>query len=336
MRNPQLELIDLDQPALTGYRRFISSWLSRGGGLDFVVDPGPASTASVLCDRLRALGVERLDYILLTHIHLDHGGATAALLQEYPTAQVACHPAARNHVIAPERLWEGSRQVLGDVADIYGEPAPVPAAALADLDALAGRGITVIETPGHAPHHLSFLHRGTLFVGEAAGTFMDLGAGSWYLRPATPPRFRLEVALTSLDRLLALTPAPRRLAFAHHGLLAGRARALLELARAQHARWVDVVRAALAAAPADPDPPLGADTPGADTPGAAAPGAAADEDALLARITSRLDTVDPHFARRRHLPADIRAREDDFTRQSLRGMVAYAQATAAGEDRQQG
>ena len=316
MRNPQLELIDLDQPALTGYRRFISCWLSRGGGLDLVVDPGPASTAPVLCDRLRALGVERLDYILLTHIHLDHGGATAALLQEFPGAQVACHPAARNHVIAPERLWEGSRQVLGDVADIYGEPAPVPAAALADLDALADRGVTVIETPGHAPHHLSFLHRGTLFLGEAAGTFMDLGAGSWYLRPATPPRFRLEVALASLDRLLALAPAPRRLAFAHHGLLAGRARALLELARAQHARWVDVVRAALAAAPVD--------------------AAAADEDALLARITSRLDAIDPHFARRRHLPADIRTREDDFTRQSLRGMVAYGQATAANVDRQEG
>lgn len=311
MRSPQLELIDLDQPSLMGYRRFISCWLSRGGGCDFVVDPGPASTAPVLIDRLRALDVERLDYILLTHIHLDHGGATAALLQAYPTARVACHPIARKHVTAPARLWEGSQQVLGEIAGVYGEPAPVPEAALIEPDALAAAGIGVIETPGHAPHHVSFLHRDTLFVGEAAGTFMDLGAGWWYLRPATPPRFRLEVALASLDRLLALEPAPRRLAFAHHGLLSGRTRALLELARAQHERWVDVVRAVLAIAP---------------------PG----EAALLTRITDRLETIDPHFGRRRHLPEDIRVREDDFTRQSLRGMVQYVQANDGHQGRPEG
>jgi glyoxylase-like metal-dependent hydrolase (beta-lactamase superfamily II) len=302
-----LELIDLDQPALTGYRRFISCWLSRGDGPVFIVDPGPAASAPRLRERLRTLGVERLDFILLTHIHLDHGGGAAELLDAYPGARVYCHPAGRQHLAAPGRLWEGSRQVLGEVAAVYGEPRPVPAAALADEDELASAGITVIETPGHAPHHVCFLHADTLFIGEAAGTFLDLGGGRWYLRPATPPRFRLEVAVASLDRLLALDPPPARLAFAHHGLLAGRAPELLARARQQLVQWVDIVRGALDAAPP------------------AAVAAAASELAI-----AQLAASDPEFARRCELPADIRAREEDFTRQTLRGMVEYVQSGQRG------
>ncbi|MDY0108444.1 MAG: MBL fold metallo-hydrolase [Candidatus Krumholzibacteria bacterium] len=295
-----LELIDLDQPALTGYRRFISCWLSRGDGPVFIVDPGPAASAPHLRDRLRQLGVTRLDLILLTHIHLDHGGGAADLLDAYPGARVYCHPAGRQHLTAPGRLWEGSRQVLGEVAAVYGEPRPVPEATLAGEAELAEAGIAVIATPGHAPHHVSFQHAGTLFVGEAAGTFLDLGDGRWYLRPATPPRFRLEVAVASLDRLLALDPPPARLAFAHHGLLAGRAPELLARARQQLVQWVDTVRAALAAA---------------------------DVAAAAELAVARLAASDPDFARLSELPSDIRVREEDFTRQTLRGMVEYVQSS---------
>lgn len=308
MTQPALALIDLDQPQLTGYRRFISCWLSRGAGPTFVVDPGPASTAPVLIERLRAQGVERLDYILLTHIHLDHGGATGPLLAAYPGARVVCHESGRPHLVEPQRLWEGSRQVLGEVAAVYGEPAPVPPEVLAQIDALAADGITVVPTPGHAPHHVSFVHRGTLFVGEAAGTFLDLGDGQWYLRPATPPRFRLDVAQASLARLLALEPQPERLAFAHHGELAGRTRELLRLASAQLDAWVDTVRTVLeehgGVVQDDPAP------------------------ALLDVMAARLAAADAHVARRAQLPEDIRAREQDFTRQTLRGMVEYVMAAA--------
>jgi glyoxylase-like metal-dependent hydrolase (beta-lactamase superfamily II) len=307
---PRLELIDLDQTALTGYRRFISCWLSRGDGPTFVVDPGPAATAPVLIERLRALGIDHLDFILLTHIHLDHGGATAPLLEAFGGARVVCHELGHRHLPQPERLWAGSRQVLQEVAEVYGEPQPVPARALAEPAELAAAGITVVETPGHAPHHLSFVHQGTLFVGEAAGTFLDLGpsaAGdqpSWYLRPATPPRFRLEIAVRSLDRLLALDPVPAHLAFAHHGLLSGSTRELLERARAQLQQWVAVVREVLAASPSVPSP--------TEVP-----------EALLQAMIARLDAADPHFARRTLLPPDIQVREEDFTRQTLRGMVDY-------------
>lgn len=307
---PSLDLIDLDQAGLVGYRRFISCWLGRGGSASFVVDPGPRSTAPLLLRRLQERGVAALDFILLTHVHLDHGGAAADLLAAYPRARVYCHAAGRRHLTGPGRLWEGSRQVLGEVAAIYGEPRPVPPEALADQQELAAAGITAIPTPGHAPHHESFLVGDALFVGEAAGTFLDLGEHGWYLRPATPPRFILEIALASLDRLLALRPQPRRLAFAHHGLLVGGTRELLALARDQHRTWVATVRQTLA-----------------EQPGGSA---AVDPDRLGRLVAERLAAADPGFARRRFLPPDIRRREEDFTRQSLRGMVEYVLAGGAG------
>jgi len=297
--HPRLTLIDLDQPGLEGHRRFISCWLSQDHGPTFIVDPGPRNTAPHLIARLRDLGVARLDLILLTHIHLDHGGAASDLLDAFPDARIVCHRKAREHLVAPERLWEGSRQVLGDMAERYGQPLPVPEASLATYQEVADLGIDIIETPGHAPHHVCFLHHRTLFVGEAAGTFQALAGGRWYLRPATPPRFKLEVALGSLDRLLALDPVPERLAFAHHGLLEGRVTELLRRAREQLQRWVDTVRDSRSHAPE------------------------AGFDALADDVVSRLRADDPFFGHGHLLAPDIAVREQDFTRQSLRGMVQY-------------
>jgi len=302
----QLDLVDLDQPRLEGQRRFISAWVSRSEGLAFLVDPGPPSTAAALLAALRGLGVTRLDYVLLTHVHLDHAGATADVLDAYPGARAWCHETGRRHLVDPSRLWEGSRQVLGTTAEVYGEPRPVPAAALADDDELAARGVRVVPTPGHAAHHASFAHADTLFVGEAAGTYLALPGGGWYLRPATPPRFVPEVALASLARLLALEPRPRRVAFAHHGCLEGRTGELLEAARDQLRLWVEVARRCAAR-----------------DPGAA-------PEALVAACLETLAAADARFARRGELPPDIQARELQFTRQSLRGILG---AVSVGQDR---
>ncbi len=306
-----LDLIDLDQP-LPGQREFISCWLERRPGLTFIVDPGPRSTAAHLVAQLRARGVTRLDWILLTHIHLDHAGAAADLAAAFPEARIVCHENGRGHLAAPERLWEGSRAVLGAAAEVYGEPLPVPADRFAPGSELAGEAfaraaITIIPTPGHAPHHLCFRHDGTLFVGEAAGTFAQLPDGGRYLRPATPPRFYPAVALNSLDRLLALTPAPARLAFAHHGLAKGRTRDLLNAARHQLERWLDTLRHER-----KPGEQLGDGTPGS----------------LLARVQQRLLAEDPHYARWTELPEDIRGRELAFTRQSLTGMLGFLDGDA--------
>lgn len=304
-----LHLIDLDQN-LPGQRRFISCWVSVAEDLVFVVDPGPPSTADHLIARLEALGIPRLDYILLTHVHLDHGGCTARILDRWPGARVVCHPKGRPHLVDPARLWRGSRAVLGKKAEVYGEPVPVPPEALTDFDEIAARGILTIPTPGHAAHHVSFRHGDHLFLGEAAGTFSDLGGGpsaeEYYLRPATPPRFILEVARASLDRLLVLEPAPGRLLFAHHGAFTGDTGRLLTTARDQLDLWTRTAGEILT---------VQKSLPHSEQP--------ADQEGLMALMAARLAQVDGHYARVAMLPADIREREDDFTRQTLRGILEY-------------
>lgn len=307
---PALHLIDLDQ-ALPGQRRFISCWARSGPGPAFIVDPGPPSTADRLIAELERLGIADLDFILLTHIHLDHGGAVARVLQRWPQARVVCHPLGRRHLVAPARLWKGSLAVLGDKARVYGEPLPVPPAALAGYEDLAAHGITVTETPGHAPHHVCFRMGEDLFLGEAAGTLSTLGTGTDtrepYLRPATPPPFRLKVALRSLDLLLAADPVPRRLLFAHHGMFTGDARGLLRAAREQLALWVEVCREAVARR------------------GRRDSGDEGAEDVLLGDLLDDLAAEllrrDPFYAPIVRLPADIQERERTFTRQSLGGII---------------
>jgi len=310
----QLHLIDLDQD-LPGQRRFISCWVVQSAGEVFIVDPGPPSTADYLVGELERLGVDRLDHILLTHIHLDHGGATARILERWPQARVLCHKAGRSHLVDPQRLWEGSLQVLGRKAEVYGQPLPVPESSLAVEPKDVPAGLLVIPTPGHAPHHQSFLFDGNLFVGEAAGTFSDLGGGSgtygYYLRPATPPRFFLPVAAGSLDRLLTLAPSAERICFAHHGEFTGDVPGLLRSARNQLQLWVETAESCLAR------------DGGGDVPAA---GPALDD--LQAGILDRLRQVDPLFRRGSRLPADIRERERDFSRQTLRGILGYLSARA--------
>jgi len=234
-----LHLIDLDQ-SCTGYRRFITSWLYRGDGPSYIVDTGPANTAGDLINALHGMDVTHLDYILLTHIHLDHAGAAGHVAEAFPGAKVACWPKAASHLIDPARLWAGSRQVLGETAVMFGEPQPIDEGRLLHPDALAAHGITWLHTPGHAPHHVSYVHGDVLYVGEAAGMTCPTSTGALYLRPATPPRFFLDVALDSLDRLRALDPRPRRFVLAHYGAVADPS-TFLGKARDQPILWVEVL-----------------------------------------------------------------------------------------------
>jgi glyoxylase-like metal-dependent hydrolase (beta-lactamase superfamily II) len=304
-----LHLIDLDQD-LPGQRRFISCWVSVQDDLVFIVDPGPPSTVDHLIARLEEMGIPQLDFILLTHVHLDHAGCTAGILYRWPDAKVVCHEKGRPHLVDPTRLWQGSRAVLGHKAEVYGQPAPVPAQALADFEEIAARGLTTIPTPGHAAHHVCFLHGDHLFLGEAAGTFSDLGGGSetkdYYLRPATPPRFLHQVARASLDRLLNLDSSPNRLLFAHHGEFRGDTRALLKTARDQLDLWVKTVADTLVV-----------------QRGLAHSEQPNDESGLMDLLAARLAQVDSHYARVALLPPDIQEREQDFTRQTLRGILEF-------------
>jgi glyoxylase-like metal-dependent hydrolase (beta-lactamase superfamily II) len=297
MNLENLFCIDLDQPSLEGFRKFISSWLYRGDGGTFLVDPGPLSTIPRLLGELRRHGVDRLDYILLTHIHIDHAGGTGALLREFPQARVICHPEGIRHLAAPEKLWQGSLKVLGATAEAYGEIVAVPAERMLFTEEIEEIGVRAFLTPGHAQHHVCYLLDDLLFAGEVAGVRSEVPEGI-FMRPATPPRFLLPVALDSLDRMLALQP--RHMVFAHYGLVAD-AMEHLRIGRRQLLLWVRGV---------------------AETAGVAE---AAREEAFFAWLLAH----DEIFRNIDRLPPDLYARERIFLGNTLRGMREYEEGLSA-------
>lgn len=221
---------------IPGFNPFFGSWVCQGE-LNMVVDVGPANTAGRLVDSLTLMGLERLDYVLLTHIHIDHGGALADVLRCYPEARVICHNKGIPHLVDPSKLYEGSMKVLGDLARTYGSPGPIAEDRLVPHTECRVAGLEVIETPGHALHHLSFTYQKKLYAGEAAGNYFIVG-NQEYLRPATPPRFFLDVFMKSVDRLLALEDQPIRYA---HVAGAQNAHRLLMKFREQLVFWESVI-----------------------------------------------------------------------------------------------
>jgi glyoxylase-like metal-dependent hydrolase (beta-lactamase superfamily II) len=301
MKAQNLFCIDLDQASLPGFRRFISSWCWQTAGYRLLADPGPASSIPYLLRELRNAGIEQLDYILLTHIHIDHAGGTGELLKEFPMAQVVCHPDGVRHMVDPARLWQGSLKVLGKTAEAYGEIVPVPAEKIAFSEQIGETGIRSYLTPGHAQHHCCYLVDDLLFAGELCGVRSEVAQGI-YMRPATPPRFILEVALDSIQRMIAL--APQRMIFAHHGLV-GDAPTHLNIGKNQLQLWV---RGAAASAHLDGEERV-----------------RAFYDWLIER--------DRNFALIDQLPEDIQGREREFIGNSLRGMAEYVAGLSDAERR---
>ena len=227
-----LYLIPLPVP-IEGFEGFVAAWLYTGGPV-VLVDVGPSSGAAHLLEILSGLGIPQLDLILLTHIHLDHAGAIGEIAAAFPQTPVVCHPKAMEHIIDPQRLWEGSLKTLGDVARRYGPMSPVPAAQVAAADRLAAADIIAIPTPGHAPHQYSYLIGDLLFAGEAGGVCIRLGADRFYMRPATPPKLHLETYVESIGRLIARRPAS--ICYGHIGRQT-EAVAKLQTHRAQLLDW---------------------------------------------------------------------------------------------------
>jgi glyoxylase-like metal-dependent hydrolase (beta-lactamase superfamily II) len=290
---PNLYLVDLDQP-LEGFRTFIAAWVLRRGSSALVVDPGPRSTIGVLLAGLEELGIERLEWVLLTHIHLDHAGGAGLLLERYPEAQVVCHPAGVPHLVDPAKLWAGSLKVLGGVADAYGEASAVPQASVAAQGPhrFGELEIRLVETPGHAAHHACFLAGDLLFGGEVAGSTYPVEGP--YLRLATPPVFRYETSRGSLEKARSLGAA--RYCFGHYGL-AEDPRWVFEAARDQLDRWMEAVRRQ-----------------------------PARDEGWEGRVFRELLGSDPWLAPYARLPEDVRTREEYFAFQSLRGIRSSLEA----------
>ncbi|MCJ7634463.1 MBL fold metallo-hydrolase [Candidatus Bathyarchaeota archaeon] len=185
--------------------------------------------------------VDDVEFIAITHVHLDHGGGVGTLLKSLPNAKVIVHPRGMPHLIDPERLWSSSRKVLGFVSDIFGKPEPVPKDRVipvteGSFDLGCGAKLTVFETIGHASHNLSFQEsfNGGVFPGDAAGTYLpefDV------VVPTTPPPFYLDAALASLDKLISLKPTV--LYFSHFGK-ALNAKQRLEDYKIQLQLWAEI------------------------------------------------------------------------------------------------
>ena len=281
--------IEQDMP---GFNPFFGSWICQGD-LNIMVDVGPANTAGRLLNSMETLGLDRLDYILLTHIHIDHGGALSEVLACYPEAKIICHEKGIPHLVDPSRLYEGSLKVLGDLARTYGSPGPIAEERLVPHTKCRIDGLRIIETPGHAIHHLSFTYGGRLYAGEAAGNYFIVGKRE-YLRPATPPRFFLDVFIKSVDRLLALEDQPIRYA---HVESAETSHRLLGLFRNQLLFWESVIGESVTRGGAKTD--------------------------IIQGSVDRLLKEDPSLAEFDHMDEDTQRREKTFMTNSIKGFVGF-------------
>ena len=186
---------------------------------DVLIDPGPQSCEATL---LAALDDRVPQAILLTHIHLDHAGATGALVRRWPHLVVAVHERGARHLADPSKLIASATRLYGDDMErLWGSIVPVPEDRLLVLsggEQLDGWGDDgswrVAYTPGHAQHHVSYLREddGTVYAGDVAG--VRIGDGP-VMPPTPPPDIDLGLWRTSIDTIQAWEP--RRIAITHFG-----------------------------------------------------------------------------------------------------------------------
>lgn len=213
-----------------GQPRVIATAVLAGPDGLALVDPGPASCLATLEAGLQRFGGSLSDvtHLLLTHIHLDHAGATGEILRRVPQAQVYVHERGAPHMVDPARLLASATRLYGDQMDaLWGPFLPAPAAnvhslAGGEVITCAGRSLRVAYTPGHAVHHVSYFDEsdGVAYVGDTGGIRV---AGDYLLAPTPPPDIDIEVWQHSLETIAAWAPAelflthfgPSALASAH-------------------------------------------------------------------------------------------------------------------------
>nr|WP_221269587.1 MBL fold metallo-hydrolase [Deinococcus budaensis] len=194
--------------------------LDTGDGLA-VVDVGPASTLPALEAGLTALGASLSDvrHVLLTHIHLDHAGATGTVLDRSPRARAYVHERGAAHLSRPERLMASAGQIYGDQMErLWGEMRPTHPERLRVLSGdetlrLGGLEVRPLYTPGHAVHHLAYHVGDDLFVGDVGGIRLD--ARQTPRAPTPPPDIDLPAWRRSVQTLRGIDA--RRLHLAHFG-----------------------------------------------------------------------------------------------------------------------
>ena len=193
-----------------GLDRVIGAW-ERNGAL---IDPGPASSIETV---LAELDGGEPEAIYLTHIHLDHAGATGVLVDRFPSLRVYVHESGAPHLIDPSRLLKSAARLYGDDMDrLWGQVLPVPEE---NVTTLSGGeridGLSVIYTPGHASHHVTYLDEdaGDAFVGDVGGVLIPPTGEVW--APTPPPDIDIELWTSSIASIRDF--GPERLGLTHFG-----------------------------------------------------------------------------------------------------------------------
>ncbi|HLY49692.1 MAG TPA: MBL fold metallo-hydrolase [Solirubrobacteraceae bacterium] len=219
-----------------GRPRVVGCWLVD----DVLIDPGPTSCLDTLLAGLEGV-VPRS--VLLTHIHLDHAGATGSLVERWPELAVYVHERGAPHLIDPSRLLKSARRLYGeDMDELWGEAVPVPEGNIRVLsggERLLGGAFEVAYTPGHASHHVSYRWGATAFVGDTGG--VRIAPQGLTVPPTPPPDIDLAAWHDSIARIKAWRP--QRLAITHFDAYDDAERQLDELA-SRLDEWADWAREA--------------------------------------------------------------------------------------------
>ena len=227
----------------TAFQRdhFDAAYLLVGNGRGAFIDCGTShSLPNLLAAVERAgLGVDAIDWLILTHVHLDHAGGAGALMQRLPNARLLLHPRGAPHMIDPARLVAGATAVYGEaeMARSYGRIVPVAAERVVVAEdghrlSLGGRELLCIDTPGHARHHLCVWDEASRgwFTGDTFGLSyreLDSAQGAFIIPTTSPVQFEPEALHASIDRLMA--QAPEAMYLTHYGRVRDAARLAADL-----------------------------------------------------------------------------------------------------------
>lgn len=246
----------------TGFQRdhFDAAYLIVEDGRAAFVDTGTNHAVPRLLGALAALGLSpaAVDWVIPTHVHLDHAGGAGLLMRSLPDARLLVHPRGARHLIDPTALYQGALAVYGaaEMERSYGQLVGVPAERVVQSSdgmtvQLAGRPLLLLDTPGHARHHHCVWDEKSRgwFTGDTFGLsyreFDTPPSGAWIMPTSTPVQFEPEALHASVERLLSY--APRQMFLTHYGRVGGseaevrrlaglllrQARAMVEIAQVQ-------------------------------------------------------------------------------------------------------